>query len=147
MSITVNIDVSGAVNKINKIKLGLVNLTDPFEKSGDEIIELFGEKNFKAQGAALGASWKSLAASTLLARQNRTGHYAKSPIATGKILIWTGALKSGFKKTARKTMLTVENTVAYFKFNQGARPMIKASRDVIDIVSKYVIDHIRMLSR
>lgn len=147
MAITVSIDVSGAQDKIRKIKEGLADLTDPFEQSGEEIIELYGEKNFKEQGGALGMRWKSLSARTLLARQNRTGHYANPPIETDKILIWTGALKSGFKKIVEKTTLIVENTVVYFKFNQGSRTMIKATRDVIDIVSKYVIDHLRSITK
>lgn len=147
MVLTLKIDISGAQDRIKKINAGITDLREPFEQSGEEISKFFGEENFAKQGKALGTPWGPLAASTLLARKNRTGHYENTPIRTDKILIWTGALKSGFKKTVKKTTLIVENTVAYFKFNQGSRPMIKATTEVLDIVSKHLMDYIRKISK
>ena len=59
---------------------------------------------------------------------NRRGHYRNTPIATNKILIWTGALKNGFKKKVERMRLTISNNVKYFKYNQKTRAMLGINR-------------------
>ena len=146
MAITLNIDISGAMKKLSRINSGLSDLKKPLDKSGEEILKIFSEENFKNQGTSFGAPWRPLAASTLKARSRRTGYYANKPIATGKILIWTGRLQKGFKKTVERTKMIIENKVAYYRFNTD-RPMIKASKEVLNIVSKNVIDFIHSLHK
>lgn len=147
MELNVSIDTSRLKERLAKIRGGLGDLSEPLASSGEDLLELYGGKNFEAQGAALQSKWKSLAASTLLARSRRWGHYAAAPIATDKILVWTGALKNGFKKTVQRTTLVIENTVEYFKFNQGARKMLALNNTATDIVSKHLMEYIRNLTK
>lgn len=142
----IRIDVSGAKAKLAKIRGGLNDFTEPLAEAGEEFREYLGETNFEGQGSPLsGSPWKSLAASTLLARERRTGHYANTPIATDKILVWTGALKAGFVQTVKKTSLVITNTVKYFKFNHPTRPMLGENQSLIDIATTKVMTYIRNL--
>ncbi len=111
-------------------------MSEPLEKSGSDLLILFSEKVFETQGRAIDENWKKLAATTLRARAMGWGYYGNTPIETGKKLVWTGRLKSGFKKTVTKTRLEISNKVKYFKYNQKTRPMLKISQEVVNIVTR-----------
>lgn len=138
MPITLNIKFDGTAitKRLNTISKGMKDFKEPLEDTGKDLVEFFGNKVFQTQGKALGENWKPLSAATLKMRAERRGHYANNPIEINKILIWTGALKGGIKKTVDKVKLTIENTVDYFKFNQPKRKMLGINREVIDIVIK-----------
>jgi len=126
----------------------MTDFRKPFNKAGKELIVFFGGKVFETQGRALGDSWRTLAASTLVARANESGHYKKRPEARNKILWWTGDLKRGFKKDVKKVELRIYNDVPYFKHHQkrGGRPaqrrMLAINAHVITIVVKKVADEV-----
>lgn len=124
------------------------NTKKPLTEAGNDLLDFYGKKVFKTQGGASGAKWKPLSATTLKMRAERTGHYAKTPKARGKILIWTGALQKGFVKKVSRTKLIIKNNVKYFKFHQRAtgrppqRKMLTINREVITIVIKIFNKHI-----
>lgn len=136
MSFTVNLDTSEVKQKMEEISKGLADLSEPLDNTGKELIEFLGEENFEKQGAALDAPWAPHSVWTLQARARGYGHYAKQPIATDKILVWTGELKAGFTKQVERTTLTIENTVEYFKYNIGKRQMMGLNESVITIIEK-----------
>ena len=142
-SVKFKFDDKEVTKMFNEITTELKLFKEPLTDSGDDLIEFFGEKNFDTQGAALGAPWKALSSSTLLARERRSGHYAKSPVATGKILLWTGSLSKGFQKKVTAFVLKIRNNVDYFKYNQPKRKMLDINKTVItivlDAINKYLV--------
>ena len=82
-----------------------------------------------------------------MARRNRSGHYAKPPVTTGKILLWTGELKKGFTRKVERLRLTITNKVDYFKYNQGKRPMLGINNKVIEITMKHVGKYLDKLTK
>ena len=147
MQISISFDGREIDKKLNTLIKGVKDFKEPLESTGVELMKFYGEKVFASQGAEMGGKWKPLAPATLRMRARRQGHYAKPPIATGKILIWTGALKKGFKKTVTRTKLTIENTVKYFKFNQPNRPMLGINAKVIEIVLKNFRNYLEKLTK
>ena len=115
---TIRLDDTEVKKKLNQLAGDLKDFSDPFTQAGSELLDYYSKDVFSSQGVESGAPWRQLSATTLKMRENRTGYYRQPPIITGKILIWTGRLKSGFKKTVEKTRLTIGNTVDYFKYHQ-----------------------------
>jgi len=145
MQISIKMDDKQVIKKLGTISTGLKNFKEPLNKVGDDLVKFYGEKVFETQGSAIGSKWAGLSPSTMDARLNRRGHYSNSPIATSKILIWTGALKKGFQKKVSSVKLIVSNNVKYFKYNQGKRPMLGINREVINIVVKRFEEYIKKL--
>ena len=137
MQVSVLTTDSGVKEKLEKLSGGLLSYEEPLNDAGDDLIEFFGNENFNEQGAALDAPWKPLAMSTLQARARRTGNYRSTPVSSSKILVWTGKLKSGFKKKVSAFKLIVSNTVEYFESQNKNRRMI----GVNSAVTKIIVDH------
>lgn len=147
-TLKITFDKKEVEKELGKIEGGLKDLREPFEKMGKELTEdFYGKKVFDTQGGAIGEKWRPLTAATLLARERGRGHYRNKPIATGKILIWTGKLKGGFKKTVEKLRLTIENSVEYFKYNQPKRKMLDINKEVLEIVLKNIEDYLKKLTK
>lgn len=138
MEIKISFDDKQFKRKIEKLDRNVKNFREPLENTGEELIDYYGRKVFNSQGSELGKKWQPLSTSTLLARQMRRGHYAKSARRTNKILIWTGNLQDGFKKKATSTRLVISNAVDYFKYNQPSRPMLGITKNVIKTVEKNI---------
>lgn len=145
MGFNASFDTSEVAQKMKDLTNGLQDLSEPFDSTGEEIIEFLGEENFDKQGAALGEQWRPHSVWTLQARARRYGHYAKNPIVTNKILIWTGDLKAGFTKAVERTTLTIENTVEYFKYNIQSRKMMGINSNVIAIIEKNFTEFIQSI--
>jgi hypothetical protein len=145
LSLTFKIDDQAVKKRLAKIATGVADLSEPFTNMGEELGDFYGNEVFESQGKALGENWKPLSPATLKLRRERRLHYAKAPIATDKILIWTGALKKGLKKTAERMRLTIENTVEYFKYNQPKRRMLAINSKVMEIALKHIRQHLHNL--
>lgn len=140
MNLSIKLDDKEVQVALDKLADGIHDLREPLGDVGDELLGFYGKNVFKSQGAASGGSWRPLSASTLKMRAERRGYYAQTPIETGKILIWTGRLKRGFKKKVERLRLTIDNPVKYFKHHQlggghvPKRPMLAITREVVKIV-------------
>lgn len=146
MEINISLEDRKVRKKLNTISGGLRSYKKPFELVGDDIVDYTTNKVFKSQGKALGEPWKKLSAATLKMRRNRTGYYKKTPVATGKILIWTGRLVNSFRKRASRMRLVVDNTAEHFKYHQPTqRKMLGINKEIIEIVVKRINEHIRNL--
>jgi len=148
MQLSFKMDDSAVTKRLRIVKDGLKDVKKPLRAAGSDLMGVFGGEVFRTQGTASGASWRKLTEATLRARAGRWGHYAKAPAVRGKILWWTGALKSGFTKTVTKTKLRVYNKVKYFKFHQvrGGRPpqrkIITLNSKTINIVVRRLAQHV-----
>lgn len=148
MEVTFRIDDTKVKKTFKNLGRGLSSFQKPFNKAGDDLLRFYGTEVFDSQGRDNGERWKQLAASTLLARQNREGYYAQPPIAQGKILVWTGRMQRGFEKEVTPKRLRIFNEVPYFKYHQkaGGRPaqrkMLALTSKVIDKVVKRILDHV-----
>lgn len=117
-------------------KLDRTGIKKALDDTGDDLVKYFGDDVFRKQGVG-GERWKALAPSTLMARAHGWGYYAQTPIARGKILIWTGRLKSGFQKVVKTSSLIIKNTVDYFKYHQlGKRRILIIDTKVIQTTVK-----------
>lgn len=149
--ITFSLDDTRVKMRLSKMHKGVKSFKKPFNSSGTELLQFFGDEVFATQGSAVGESWRTLALSTLQARADRRGHYAKQPVATNKILVWTGTLQKGFKKQVTAQMLRIYNTVRYFKYHQqrgGSPPqrrMLAINREVITKVMRHVRRYVSSL--
>ena len=146
MASEITIDTSQVDRRLKIIADGLKDFSDPLDKTGDDLLDLYGDDNFAQSGSALGEKWKALSVLTLRARAARTGHYAQSAKTSNKILVWTGALQGGFRKQVEATQLTIDNTVSYFKFNQKTRTMLKITDDVTKIATDHIQDYLNDLA-
>lgn len=119
--------------------------SEPLESAGEELIERYGEgpfSPFAKQQTGSGEKFKEWSPLTVYAREKRQGHYAKEPIATDKILIWTGDMMRGFYKKVTKVALTIGNNVEYFKHNQRSqRKMLFINSSVVNIVARHLMKH------
>lgn len=146
--ISVKIDNSEVEKQLNVITKGLKDLSKPFKETGKELSEeFFGKKVFDTQGGAIGARWQGHAASTAVARARRWGHYSKSPMSTGQILVWTGKMKKGFEYKASKRKVVISNNVFYFKYNQPERKMLGINKNVEKIVEDIFDEYIESLTK
>lgn len=147
MKLSFSLDDTKVVKRLGKISGGVTDFRKPFDAAGKDLLAFFGGEVFETQGKALGESWRELAASTLIARDQGRGHYARRPEVRTKILWWTGDLKRGFKKDVKKLELRIHNVVPYFKYHQkrGGRPpqrrMLAINARVITIVVERVAEH------
>lgn len=147
MQISFSISDTNVHKKLNDLARELKDFREPFDEIGDDLIDLYANKVFESRGGAVGDKWKDLSLLTLKARERRTGHYALAPKVTGRILIWTGALQEGFRKTVDSTKLIIDNQVEYFKYHQAARgkppqrKMLAITANVIIIVNKRVNEY------
>lgn len=117
--ISIEFDTRKLDQKLAGLDSVVKNAQPIFEDIGNDLITYYGNEVFTSGGAALkGGGWRSLANATIEARTKRTGYYKQAPIATGKILIWTGRLMNGFKKEASRVQLRIHNIVSYFKYHQ-----------------------------
>lgn len=123
MNMRIRLDDTEVTKKLNDLTSGLKDFSVPFREAGDDILDYVKKEVFPSQGIALGDKWKPLAPSTLFARAHRQGHYAKSPVETNKILIWTGKLREGFFKTVARKRLEIDNSVEYYDYHQKASGM------------------------
>lgn len=145
--ITFTLDDREVTKKINSLADGVKSFKKPFETVGDELLGFYGEDVFASQGQLSGGKWRNLSVETLKARKYGYGHYAKTPIATNMILVWTGTLKKGFKKAVTSTRLTIRNTVKYFKYNQPARKMLTINQYVIEKVTATFNEYLAKLMK
>lgn len=153
MEIKFSLDTAKVEKTLGNLAGGLKDYRKPFKTAGDDIIDYTQNKVFKTQGQVLGKKWKPLSASTLKARRERRGYYAKPPRAAGKILIWTGKLMDSFKRKTKRYELRVTNTTDYFKYHQASkgnppqRRMLAVNKDVIKIVVKRINERIERLMK
>lgn len=145
MQLTLRVDDRQVQKKLADLSR-LVKDTKPLlDDMGEDLMKHFGEQVFESEGSANGSRWRPLAASTLRARAERTGYYKRTPIVTGKILTWTGRLKSSFKKTVTRTRLTISNTQKYFDYTSQKRPVFDINKTVIEIAIKAVEKHFKKI--
>lgn len=143
LTVSIKLDDREVVNKINTLTSNISSFRQPFEKVGNDLLDLYGKKVFDTQGREIGDSWKPLSVATLQLRASRRGYYAKQPRTTNKILIWTGRLQDGFRKIVTSHRLVIENLVEYFKYHQlSQRKMLRITKKVIEIVEKRILEHI-----
>ncbi len=146
MNISISLSDTQVKKTLEGLSAGLKDLKRPLEDVGDTLLEHYSETVFESQGQANGAAWRPLSAATLKLRAERRGYYAKAPKRTGKILIWTGKLQEGFRKTVSSTKLVIENNVDYFKHHQiNSRPMLAITSQVITKVVEGLNNYIRDL--
>lgn len=132
--------------KLSSLLNGVKNFKEPLKKAEERLMPYFSETVFESQGSVLGESWRSLAESTLRARAKRSGYYKRPPIATGKILIWTGRLQRGFRSEITKDSLVIRNNVPYFKYHQDSqRKMLAINNSVTLIVQAEIQKYIEKL--
>lgn len=136
MLIKITLDDTEVKRKLSSLGRNAKSYKQPLEDIGSQLQEYYGKKVFNSQGSELGQKWKPLAPSTLMARQMRQGYYAKSPVEKNKILIWTGNLRSAFKKKAESFRLTISNPDKNFKYNQPTRPMLGINNKIVAIVER-----------
>lgn len=144
MQVKITLDDKEFKQRLGKIADGVKSYKKPLNKIGDDLTKYYRKEVFDAQGRETGG-WKPHSPSTLLARQMRTGHYKNRPIKLGQILVWTGKLKKGFRKTVTPFRLVVDNTVDYFKYNQATRKMLDVNKKVLDKVEKRISDYLNTL--
>jgi len=146
MNISISLSDTQVKKTLDGLSSGLRSFKQPLEEVGDSLIGHYSDTVFETQGVANGAAWRPLSAATLKLRAERRGYYAQAPKRTGKILIWTGKLQEGFKKTVSSTKLVIENNVDYFKYHQiNSRPMLAITSDVITQVVEGLNNYIRDL--
>lgn len=149
----ITLDDTAVVKKLNQMASDIKDFKDPFTDAGDQLLSFYGNDVFKTQGQAVGEPWRALSAATLKMRENREGYYRNPPITTNKILIWTGRLQKGFRKTVERTRLVIDNTVEYFKYHQLAtgrppqRKMLHINSKVIKIVTDSIYDYLVKIIR
>lgn len=138
MRLSFSVDDTAVMKKLDGLLGGVKDLRKPFTEAGDDLLTFFGEDVFESQARAIGDSWRALAESTLRARADRKGHYARTPERTDKILWWTGDLKRGFRKEANQLFLRIYNDVEYFRYHQerGGSP---PQRKMLAITSNVIL--------
>ncbi len=144
----ITLDDTEVVKKLNQLASDIKDFKEPFNDAGSQLLTFYGKDVFRSQGSEAGEPWRALSAATLKMRANRSGYYRNPPIATNKILIWTGRLQNGFRKTVERTRLVIDNTVEYFKYHQSAfgrpaqRKMLAITPKVITIVVDAINDYL-----
>jgi len=145
---TIKLDDQQVQKTFKTLVSAVHNFEKPLSKIGDDLLEVYGKRVFNEQGAQ-GAKWKKLSAATLRMRSKRQGYYAQSSIATGKILVWTGALMQGFEKNVERLKVTITNGVDYFKYHQkpGGRKMMYLDKNILHTVQKTLSDYINKATK
>ena len=133
--LTFKLDATKVTKKLNQVSRDIKDFSEPFEKAGDDLLKFYKNDVFKTEGRAIGDKWKKLSPATLMMRRDRVGHYAKTPKARGKTLIWTGKMQAGFRKKVGKLKLVISNPVDYFKYHQLAT---KRQRKILSLNTKAI---------
>jgi len=147
MELSFSFDGKETLKKLARMAEGLKDMTAPFERSGESLLEFFKGEVFESQGAALGERWRDHSASTKIARAKRWGYYKSDPVADAKVLVWSGRIRAGFKKQVSKNSLRIYNEDENFKKNQPSRKMLRITSKVIEIVTRDVYSHIKDVTR
>lgn len=135
LSLSFELNETKVQTKLNKALAGLKDMRKPFTASSEALIPYFSEAVFETQGTALGQSWRKLAESTLRARASKSGYYSRPAIATDKILVWTGRMKSSYRSEIKRDQLRIFNVSPYFQYHQkGDRKMLGLNAFVIKTV-------------
>lgn len=90
--------------------------------------------------------WRSLAPSTLRARTNRTGYYAKPPIWWNWPLIWTGNLKNNVIIQSSPKYWVLKYNEPYARYHQSWWWSLPR-RKIIDIDNKTATKIIKSLQK
>lgn len=117
MNVSIQFDDRIFQQKIKNIVGGVSSFVEPLKKISDDFDAYYGNEVFATEGGAGAGKWAPLAASTVNARAKRTGYYRRSG-SGGKVLTWSGTLKSGFSGTVTPLQLVFKNKVPYFKYPQ-----------------------------
>lgn len=136
MVLETTISVSGVdavVKRIGGISKRLEDLRPALSIVAD-ILEAHVGAMFETQGVRGGAAWQSLAPSTVLARQRRTGYYGRRQATGGvgpssPVLVWSGRLRRSFARGGvahirriTSSSLTWGSGVRYGVFHQSDAP-------------------------
>lgn len=100
---------------------GITSMKTEFAQIGQLVVQS-SERNMKDQWSETGGRWKQLSPKTVQARSNRSGWYKATPDwagPTGPILRWTGQMARGFRYSAGKDIVTIDNPVPHFKHHQS----------------------------
>lgn len=137
MRIEFTLDSTKVTKNLSGMVKGLSDYSKPLQAAGKDLLLLFGTEVFETQGKAIGENWRRLAASTLAMRAARRGYYAQAPVATDKILVWTGRLRSGFRQEVKQDTLRIFNIDPKFPYHQtpSGRP---AQRKMLALTSRVV---------
>lgn len=132
--------------KLDKLVKAVGDTQPVMNEIGDELMKYYGDEVFRQQGTTVNNNWKALAMTTQLSRSQRRGYYKNAPIATDKILVWTGRLQRGMAKTVEKAKLTIYNNVPYFKYHQTGqgvpkRQMLEITQKTVDTVTNTFIKY------
>lgn len=146
VQISIKVNDKEVTKLFRKIEVGTASFREPLTNASDELIDkFFGKKVFETEGAATGSRWQALRAKTLQMRARRYGHYKKAPVATNKMMIWTGALQKGFKKTVTAFKSVIENRTSYFKYTEQKRPVFRINSEVINIITKHFLNYFKKI--
>lgn len=75
-------------------------------------------QNISQQGSESGGKWKPLSQRTLEMRRRRRGYYRNAGSGS-QVLVWSGALRDGFRVKADSDSVVIDNPVPYFKYHQA----------------------------
>lgn len=149
MKMTFSLDGRAVSKKLSAAASACSDFTVPFNLAADRLLKIYSVEHFEGQGS-FDEKWRPLAAATLKMRARRTGYYKQTPVEEGKILVWTGRLRSGFRKEVDQKSLRIFNDVPYFEYHQkgdGRHPprrrMLKLTREYIEIVINEVNSFVR----
>lgn len=147
MELTFTFDDAKVQKKLSGMSRGFSDFKKPLDHLGDIFLDFYGITVFETQGGAIAEPWRALAMSTVRARQRRRGYYAKNPIRTDKILIWTGDLQHAMKKEVTPLKLRIYNDDPKFKYHQtpGKKPpqrrMLKLTSTNIETAVRVIHDY------
>lgn len=150
-SLTFELDTRKVEKKLDILAKSVKDFRPPFEAAGDDLVEHFSEDVVFAQGAKSGGKWRDWSATTVKLRTSRSGYYKAPPERTDLILVWTGRLRRGFRRTAAAASLRIYNVVKYFGAHQAGegktprRPILDINAEVIGIVMKRVQGYIEKI--
>lgn len=143
-SLTFELDTRKVEKKLDILAKSVKDFKDPFEDAGDDLVEHFSEDVIYAQGQKSGGRWRDWSPTTIKLRTSRSGYYKAPPERTDLILVWTGRLRKGFRRTANAVSLRIYNVAKYFGAHQTGegkiprRPILDINAEVIGIVMKRV---------
>ena len=123
--LTLSFNIEGdqqLLRHLDQIDAKAKNWKPEFVKTGQMLIKTFSD-NFNTEGALLGEKWQPLKPATI-AQKQKLGY-------TDKILVRTGAMKSGFNSRSYEDAVIIWNSVPYFPYHQSNKPRYKLPRRVM----------------
>ncbi len=134
----VHVNISGDSGFIKKLA-GLENVlefTEALRKTGENLVNYFGNQVFESHGGVYGTPWQALSASTVAFKSKHFRQFAAVPLQA------TGTMKRSFKHSSSALHLEITNEADYFKYHQSTesrsrlprRPMFAINRDVKAII-------------